>query len=223
MYTPEGVAHSEPDSTQEEINLNAPAHLEGAGPEVLMEEEHDRSLKVEEDGTAGKTDSVEGDMGPRVGLREPGVSRLATQEDAGSLTLPSPTPPTSPEATSTQRSPAANTGTPDIPVPDHGADLEPQPHDTPPPPNGAAEPPIHQPPEQIQAPTSLGGLLESLLGEEPKRAMGQRGPTSMWIHEGMMPIGEAHGRPPDLPDPQRQGLHRLGASVRRFEAPCPRE
>jgi len=61
---------------QEEINLNAPAHLEGAGPEVLMEEEHDRSLKVEEDGTVGKTVSVEGDMGPRVGLRELGSAAL---------------------------------------------------------------------------------------------------------------------------------------------------
>jgi len=106
---------------------------------------------------------------------------------------------------STQRSLAVDTETPAIPVPDHGADLEPQPHDAPPLPNEAAEHPIHQAPEQIRAPTEVGGLLESLPGEASQRAMGQMVLTSAHALEGKTPIGEAHGRPPDTPDPQRQG------------------
>ena len=65
---------------------------------------------MEEDGAARKTVSVEGDIGSHIELQDPGVSCLTTQEDAGSLTLPSPTPPTTPEAASMQCSPAANTG-----------------------------------------------------------------------------------------------------------------
>jgi len=202
-YAPKGVAHPELDSMREEIEMNAPTHLEGTGPDALMEEEVDHLLEVEEDGAAGKAASVEGDASPHVKLQDPGVSCLAMQENAGSLTLPSPPPPTTLETASTQCSPAANTGTPDIPVPDHGADLEPQPHDTLLP-NKAAEPLIHQPPEQTQAPTGVGGSLESLLGKALQRAKGHRGLTSAWTHEGKMPIGEAHGRPPDLPNPQRQ-------------------
>ena len=121
MHAPEGVAHSEPDSTWEELDPNAPVHLRGMGPEVLLEVE----------GIAVQNASVEGDRDPLFDLQEPGVSHLATQEKARSLILPSPTPPTTPEAASTQRSPAANTGTPAIPVPDHSADLEPQLHVTP--------------------------------------------------------------------------------------------
>jgi len=37
------------------------------------------------------------------------------------------------------------------------------------------------------------------------RVMGQMSPTSARTREGSMPIGEAHGRPPDSPDPQTQG------------------
>jgi len=202
VNTLEGVTHLELDSTPEEIDLNVLAHLEGAGPEVLMDAEEDRSLEVEEDGTAGKTVSVEGDMDPCIGLREPRVSCLATQEVAGSLTMSSPPPPTTPEAASMQHSLAVDTETLAIPVPEHGADLEPQPHDTPPPPNEGAEPPIYQLPKQVRAPTEVEGPLP---GEESQCATGQRGPTSAWTHEGMMPIGEAHGRPPDLPNPQMQG------------------
>ena len=189
---PKGVAHVEPDSMPGEDfdpNTNAPVHLEGTGPETLLEEE----------GTAGEKASIEEDRDPRIELQEPGISHLAVQEKAGSLTLPSPQPPTIPKAASTQRSPAANPGTPDIPVPDRGADLEL------PPPNEAAEPPIHQLPEQIQAPTEVGGPLESLPGEESQHTMGQRGLTSARTHEGKMPIREVHSRPPDIPDPQRQG------------------
>ena len=116
--------------------------------------------------------------------------------------MPSPIPPTTPEAASTQRSPAANTGTPDIPVPDHGADLEPQPHNTLPPPNEGAETPIHHLPQQIQAPIEVEGPL---LGKESQRVMGQRGLTSAHTLEGNMPIGEAHGRPPNFANPQTQG------------------
>jgi len=94
---------------------------------------------------------------------------------------------------------------PDISVPDHGMDLVPQLHNTLLPPNEAAEPSIHQLPEQIQAPTRVGGLLELLPGEESQHAMGQRGLTSAQALEGKMPIREAYGHPPDLPDLQTQG------------------
>jgi len=51
------------------------------------------------------------------------------------------------------------------------------------------------------APTEAGGQSESPPGKESQRLMGQIGLTSARTHEGKMPIGEAHGRPPDLPDP----------------------
>jgi len=47
--------------------------------------------------------------------------------------------------------------------------------------------------------------LESLRGEASRRMMGQMGQTSTRALEGKTPIGEAHGRPPNLPDPQTQG------------------
>ena len=115
-------------------------------------------------GAARKTVRVEGNMGPHVELREPGVSYLATQENTESLTLSSP-PLIIPEAAMMQRSPVVNAGTPGIPEPeDHGADLEPPPHDLPPP-DGAAEYPNHHSSEQIRAPTEVGGPLEPLRGK----------------------------------------------------------
>jgi len=195
--TPKGVAHAGPDSTPgEEVDpiANLPMHLKGTGPEVMLEE----------GGIAGENASVEGDRDPLVELQEPGVSHLATPEKAYLLTS-SPPLPTTPEAASTQRSLAIDTEMPAIPVPDHGADLEPQPHDAPPPPNEAVQHPIHQPPEQIQALTGVEGLSESLPGKKSQRAMGQRGLTSAQALEGKTPIGEAHARPPDLPNPQRHG------------------
>ena len=195
--TPKGVAHPELDSMPgEDIypNANAPMHLEGMGPEVMLEK----------GGIARENASVEEDRVPRIELQESGVSHLATLEEDMFLTSSSSSsPPTTSEAARTQRLQAVNTGTPASPVPDHSADLELPPHDTPPP-NEAAEPPIHQPPEQIQAPTEVGGPLKSLTGEASQRAMGQMGLTSAQAHEGKTPIGEAHGRPPDLTDPQRR-------------------
>src|SRR5712691_238336 len=126
--TPEGVAHQEPDSMPGEdaiTNPYAPAHLEGAGPELSMDGKEDHSLEVEEEGIARENASVEGDIGPRVELQDPGVSPLATQEDVGSLTPPSSPPtPTTPEAASTQRSPAVNSGTSATPEPDSDNDDE---------------------------------------------------------------------------------------------------
>jgi hypothetical protein len=54
--TPEGVAHGEPDSMSGEVidpnpNMNAPAHLEGAESEALMEAEVDQLLEVEDGAT----------------------------------------------------------------------------------------------------------------------------------------------------------------------------
>ena len=167
MKTPEGVAHAEPDSTPgEEINLNAPAHLESAGPEVLMDAEEDRPYVLKEDGTTRGNASVGEDRDPRIELQEPGVSHLTTQEKAGSLTLSSPMPPTTSEAARTQRSPAVNAGTSANPERDRGADLEPPPHD-PALLNEAAESTDH-PPQQIQAHARVEGPLESLRGEEPR-------------------------------------------------------
>ena len=199
MNALEGVAHGELDSSPGEDpspNVKTRAHPDIAEPEVLKD--------AEEDGTAGKTVSAEGDMEPCVRLREPGVSYLATQEDAGSLTLSTPIPPTTLEAASTQRSSAVNTAMATSPEPErgHGTDLELPPHVTLLPPNEAAEHPIHQPPKQIQALTEVEGPLP---GEESQRAMSQRGLTLAHALESNMPIGEAHGHPPDFANPQRQG------------------
>ena len=123
--TPEGVARPELDSSPGEdtdSNTNAPAHSEGAGPDLWMDVEEDHSLEVEEEGTAGENASVGQDMGPRVELQHPGFSPLATQEEVGLLTPPSsPSPPT-PEAASTQHSLVVNTGT--SATPDSDSDNE---------------------------------------------------------------------------------------------------
>src|SRR5260221_2071493 len=119
--TPEGVDHQEPDSMPGEgaiTNPYAPAHLEGAGPELSMDGKEDHSLEVEEEGIAGENASLEGDIGPPVEMQDPRVSPLATQEDVRSLTPPSSPPsPITPEAASTQRSPATNMGTSATPEP----------------------------------------------------------------------------------------------------------
>jgi hypothetical protein len=115
--TPKRVTHTEPDLMPgEDINpnMNAPAHLEGAEPEVLMDKEDDHLLKVEEDGAARKAISVEGNMGPHIKLREPGVSYLAMQENTASLTplpLLSPPPPPYPDIASMQHSLIVNAWT----------------------------------------------------------------------------------------------------------------
>jgi hypothetical protein len=108
------------------------------------------------------------------------------------------------EAAGTQRSPVVNAGTPATPEPDHGADLDPPPYDMPPPVEAAGTP-NHHPPEQIRGLTNEGEPLESLQGEQTRRATGQMGLTLAHAPEGKTPIGEAHGRPPDLPDPLTQG------------------
>ena len=141
-----------------------------------MDAEEDCLLKVEEDGATRKAASVEGDVSPHVKLQDSGVSHLAMQEVARSLTLSSSSPPpTTLEAASTQRLLAINTETPAIPVPEHGMDLKLQPHDTPLLPNEGAEPPIYQLPEQVRAPTKVEGPLESLPGEKLQCTMGHRG------------------------------------------------
>jgi len=119
VYTPEGVAHTEPDSTpgeETDPNTDARAHLEGAGPEILLEE-----------GTIGENASVEEDRYPRVELLEPGVSRLATPEEVEFLTSlssssssSSSSSPTTFEAARMQHSPVVNAGMPAIPEPDRG-------------------------------------------------------------------------------------------------------
>jgi len=107
-----------------------------------------------------------------------------------------------------QHSPASSIGISAIPEPDRGTDLEHRRcrvsrHDLPPP-DEAMEPHIHQLPKQIQAPTEVGGPLESLRGEASWHAMGQVSPASAHALEGKTPIGEAHGCPSDLPNLQTQ-------------------
>jgi len=88
-----------------------------------------------------------------------------------------------------QCSTAINAGMPAIPEPeDHGADLDPPPHNTPLP-NKVAEPHIHQPPKQIRAPTKAGGQLESFRGEQMRRATDYMGLTLVRAPEGKTPIG----------------------------------
>ena len=65
---------------------------------------------------------------------------------------------------------AINTEMLAIPGPDHGMDLELPLYDMLLP-NEATELPIHQMPEQVQAPTEVGGLLELLPGKELQYAM----------------------------------------------------
>ena len=196
--TPKGVAHPEPDLMPgEDIdpNANAPMHLEGLGPEVMLEE----------GGIAGKNASVKGDRDPLVKLQESGVSHLAMPEEVTFLTssLSSPSPTTS-DAARTQHLPAVNTGMSAIPIIDHGVILEPPPHDMPLP-NKGAESLDHHPSEQSQAATKVGGPLESLLGKASQHTMGQMVLTSARALEGKMPIREAHSHPPDFPDPQGHG------------------
>ena len=190
--TSEGVAHAEPDSMPEEeidLNANAPVHPVGMGLDVLLEE----------DGTAGENASIEGDEVPHVELQEPGVSHLTTPE-VKFLTSSSSSPHIIPEAASTQRSPAVNTGTPAIPDPEGSTDLVPPP--PPRPPDKAAEPNADRPPKYIRAPTGAGGQSESLWSAESHRAMDQMSPSSARASEGKTPLREAHGRPPDFPDQQ---------------------
>ena len=113
-------------------------------------------------------------------------------------------PPTTSKAASMQHSPAVNTGTLAIPILAHGVVLEPLLHDLLPP-DEAGKPPDHHLPKQIQAPNKAGWPLELLPGEALQCAMGQTGLTLAHALEGQMPVGEAHGHPPDLPNLQRQG------------------
>jgi len=118
----------------------------------------------------------------------------------------SPPPPITLEVARVQRSAAINARTPAIPEPEDGADLEPLP---PPydmlPPNEAAESSTQQSPEQIRAPTEVGGSLKPLRGKASRCTVGQMCLTSTHAFEGNIPIGRAHRRPPDLRDLQTQG------------------
>ena len=182
-------------------DANACVHLESTEQEDLMNVKEDWVYKLEE-GTARENASVKEDRDPCIKLQEPGVSYLATQEDAESLTLSS-SPPITLETARMQCSPAINTGTPAIPEPeDCGMDLELQPHDTLT--NKAVEPHDHLP-EQIRASIKPGETSESFRGKQTQCAISQTGLISTRALEGMTLIREVHGRPPNLPDPLMQG------------------
>jgi hypothetical protein len=212
-------------------NKDAPVHLAGTEhkDEILMgarDDEPDDWLlqEMEEEGAAEKTTSIEGDNDPRIKLQKSGVSHLASQEGIKSLTFSSSPLPITSEAVRTQRLPVVDTGTPAIPETEGSADLPPL-HDPPPLPDKV-------PPEQIRAPADARGLVESPWGEVSQRttwhngqsqtrgpegkepptetargealqhAMWQVGQTSV---QGVTPLGEAHGCPPNLPDPYPRG------------------
>jgi len=60
-------------------------------------------------------------------------------------------------------------------------------------------------PEQIQAPTQVERLSESLWGKNLQHATGQDSQTLAHALEGKTPLGMAHWRPPDPTDPQIWG------------------
>jgi hypothetical protein len=95
-------------------------HLEGAVVEILVDTDDNWLV---DDGF------IKEGRDPHVELQEPGISRLATPEEAESLTLLSSPPPITPEAARTQRLAAVSTGMPANLQPEDGADLE-LPHDT---------------------------------------------------------------------------------------------
>jgi hypothetical protein len=214
-------------------NANAPVHPVGMGPVVLLEENGAAGknasiegdgvphVELQEPGVSHLTtpeevkfltsslspsphiilEAASTQCPPAVNTTTPGIPEPDRHAD---LELPHDTqPPTTSEAARTQRSPAVNTGTPTIPDPEGSTDLVPEP--PPLPPDKATEPNADQPPKYIRAPTDAGGQSESLPGEAPWRAMGQTNPASARASEGKMPVREAHGRPPDLPNPQTQG------------------
>ena len=135
---------------------------------------------------------------PAVNTMMPGI--LETVRRADLDPPPHDTPPSiTSEAARTQRSPDVNTGTPAIPVPEGSTDSAPPPLIWPP--DEAVGPPIHLSPKLIRAPIVVGEPLELLPGEVLWHAKGQTSPMSAHALEGKMPLGEAHGRPPDFPDP----------------------
>jgi len=105
-------------------DTNAHTYLEGTAPEPLMDEKEDHSLKVEEEGIAGKNASIEWDMGPCVELQHPRVSPLAMHKDIRPLTSPSSSPSTTQEAASTQCSLFTNMGMSATPDNDLAEDAE---------------------------------------------------------------------------------------------------
>jgi len=159
----------------------------------LQIEENDGLLEVEVEGAAVNP-AFEEDADPRVDLQGNGVGHPIMLKEDIFLTFSSSPLHTTLEAARTQRSPPVDTGTPAIEVPESSgrANTALPLLDTPPP-EEAAEPLISGLPDQSPAPVDAGELMESLTGELKCHA-------SAWALEGEGPLGEAHGRPPDLLD-----------------------
>ena len=66
-----------------------------------------------------------------------------------------------------------------------------------PPPNGDAEPPDSTIPELIEVPIQVEGLLKLLQSQKLQCIRGQDSPVQAYALERKMPLGMAHGRPPD--------------------------
>ena len=100
-------------------NANAPAHLEGAETESLVNIEDHWWRR----GQPGRMRASKRTGIPMPSCESPGVSHLVTPEEAEILTL-SPMPPLiTPEAARAQRSPAVNTVTLATPDPEGSTDL----------------------------------------------------------------------------------------------------
>ena len=154
-------------------------------------------VKEVEEETTGVTTAVDEE---RVDLQGLGVSHLTTFKGAKTLTFPS----TLLRTASPPRSPVRETGT--------WATRELRPSantDTPPlnlaPLKGAAETPGSTVPEQIQAPAHVERPSESLRGKETWHATEQDSQVPAHALKGEMPLGMAHGHPPDPADPHTQG------------------
>ena len=190
-----------PDSLEDDAH----AHLESAEPEILMNTEEDWLQEMEEEETAEVIAAVDEEKDPHVDLQGLGVSHLTMLKGTRPLASPlSLHQPILSRIESPPRSPATETGTQAMRESGSGIDLESPPLDLPPL-KGAAKPPDNTVPKQIQAPTKVERLLESLRGKNLRRATGQNSQMPVHALEGMTPLGMAHGRPPDPVDSYARG------------------
>jgi len=145
--------------------------------------------------------AFEEDADPCIDLQGNGVSHPIMLKEDIFLTFSSSPLHTTSEAARTQRLPPVDTGTPAVEEPESSgrANTALPPLDTPPP-EEAPEPLISGLPKHIPAAVDAGELMESLTGEARQRATRHKCQASAWALEGEEPLGEAHGRPPDLLD-----------------------
>ena len=200
------------DSLEDDAHM----HLESTKPEGLMNAEVDwlyeakemeKDKEVEEEKPAKAVVAVDKDKDPCINLQGLGVSHLTTLKGTNALTFPlseSLHQSILLRTESPLRSPATVAGTRATRESGCCIDLELLPSDLPPP-TGDTEPPDDTMPEQIQAPTQVKRLSESLWGKNLWCVTGQDSQSSVHALEGKTPLRMAHWRPPDPADPQIWG------------------